>query len=115
MFLQNLRKEKKETQQETADAIGISRSGYTLIENGNRTPSLGIVCRLAEHWNITIDKIVKAIQEKHDSSLFLLPPQTKGLLPPTGGVFLPLPLPPSSERRCKGNGESENRRWMDEH
>lgn len=43
-----LRKKKKRTQQEMADAIGISRPAYTAYENGNRKPDYDILNKIVD-------------------------------------------------------------------
>ncbi|HHW14363.1 MAG TPA: helix-turn-helix domain-containing protein [Firmicutes bacterium] len=38
------------SQQQVAEAVGVSRSFYTLIERGCRTPSLAVALRIAEFF-----------------------------------------------------------------
>ncbi|NLY11817.1 MAG: helix-turn-helix transcriptional regulator [Firmicutes bacterium] len=44
----------KLTQAEVAKAVGISRSHYTLIENGKRNPSLEVALRIANKVNCDV-------------------------------------------------------------
>lgn len=46
-WLQNIRKEKRMTQQQVAGEVGITRAYYTQIENGKRRPSVDVAKKLA--------------------------------------------------------------------
>lgn len=50
-----LRKERKKTQQDIADILGISRPAYTAYEQGNRTPDNDAVEKLADYYAVSID------------------------------------------------------------
>lgn len=56
--LKFLRKEKKLTQQELADKIGISRVGYGYWEKGSREPSFDKLVELATELNSTVDYLL---------------------------------------------------------
>lgn len=49
--LKKIRENKKMTQQEVADKSEIERSYYTMIENGNRKPSVEVAKRIAKTMN----------------------------------------------------------------
>jgi len=53
-----LRKEKKKTQQQVADVIGVSRPAYTAYERGTRTPDYDILQSLANYFDVTIDHLL---------------------------------------------------------
>lgn len=46
MVLRELRKQKNLTQRQVADYIGITESGYCLIEKGKRCPSPNVAIKL---------------------------------------------------------------------
>lgn len=47
------------TQEEAADVIGMSRSGYINIENGKRNPSLRSAFKIADFYNINVRLLLK--------------------------------------------------------
>lgn len=53
-----LRDKKGFGQGETADAIGISRSYFNEIENGERTPSYAMLQKIAGFFGVRIDQII---------------------------------------------------------
>ena len=50
-----LRKERKETQRQVAQAIGMGDRHYQRIENDEGLPGLEIFCALAEHFGVSLD------------------------------------------------------------
>lgn len=48
--LKQLRKEKGLTHKETAKILAISRSMYTMIENGTRKPSLKVMQKMVDYF-----------------------------------------------------------------
>ena len=56
--LRELRKEKKETQVQVAEAIGVAESHYQRFERGANLPNLENVWKLADHFGVTIDYLV---------------------------------------------------------
>ena len=50
-----LRKERKETQLQVAQAIGMGDRHYQRIENDDGLPGLEIFCALAEHFGVSLD------------------------------------------------------------
>ena len=56
--LRDLRKEKKETQVQVAEAIGIVEQHYQKFEGGVNPPNLENAWKLADHFGVTIDYLV---------------------------------------------------------
>jgi transcriptional regulator with XRE-family HTH domain len=57
--LQAARKLKGITQQEIANRVGISRTYYSQIENGDRDPSATIITNIAKALGVSIADILK--------------------------------------------------------
>ena len=53
--LKALRKERKETQLQVAQAIGMGDRHYQRIENDEGLPGLKSFCALAEHFGVSLD------------------------------------------------------------
>lgn len=53
----DLREKRKLTHDDIAKAIGISRSHYGLIENGNRNPSFEVAQRLSDFFKVPIKEL----------------------------------------------------------
>lgn len=53
--LKLLRKEKSISQQEVADAIGVTKSAYSNYEQGIREPSFDILKKLCKYFCVTSD------------------------------------------------------------
>lgn len=53
--IKELRNEKKLTQQEVADYLGITRPAYTAYESGKRQPDFETLQKLATLFNVTTD------------------------------------------------------------
>ena len=56
--LLSYRKNKGLTQQEVADKIGMSLSGYSRIEKGSRAVSVETLQKLADLYNVTVDDLL---------------------------------------------------------
>lgn len=56
--LVDLRKEKHDTQEFVAEAIGITTEYLSKIENNKKVPSIDVTKRLARYYNRTLDYIV---------------------------------------------------------
>ena len=63
MDLKKLRARVGKTQQEVAEACGLSRSAYTNIENGNRTPSIKSAKLLGTAFGIDWRSIYDEVDE----------------------------------------------------
>lgn len=61
--LKNKRKALNLTQQSAAEAVGITRTYYSEIENGNRNCSIRIWLRIAECLEIPKEEIIFYIEE----------------------------------------------------
>jgi len=57
--LQAARKIKGMTQQEVADRVGISRTYYSQIENGERDPATTVITTITKVLEVNISDIVK--------------------------------------------------------
>lgn len=74
-WLAEARKKKNLTHQNVADLAGIKRQYYGMIENGERTPSVGIAKKIAEildvEWTLFFDnesnETLQIINEKEVS------------------------------------------------
>lgn len=56
--LRALRKEKKETQLQVADAVGMAEQQYQNYERGSNLPNLENTWKLADHFGVSIDYLV---------------------------------------------------------
>lgn len=56
--LRRLRLEKGYTVRDLERFSGVSHSYISMIENGERTPTIDIVCKLCRALNVTIDEMV---------------------------------------------------------
>lgn len=45
------------TQEELADAVGVSRQTIIAIEKGNYTPSVLLALKIARHFKVRVDEI----------------------------------------------------------
>ncbi len=57
--LQGLRAEKKITQQELADVIGVTRATINALEKGNYNPSLELAFRLSLYFKKSIHELFR--------------------------------------------------------
>lgn len=53
--LKLLRKEQAISQQEVADAIGVTKSAYSNYEQGIREPSFDVLKKLCKYYQVTSD------------------------------------------------------------
>ena len=56
--LSNIRKKRKCTMKEVAEALGISLSGYQKYENGTNDVSTAMLSKLADFYNVTTDYLL---------------------------------------------------------
>jgi transcriptional regulator with XRE-family HTH domain len=61
--IKRLREDRGIKQSEIADLVGMHRSNYSKIENGQREISLAAVDKIADFFNISIDELVHMGQE----------------------------------------------------
>lgn len=55
--IHKLRLQHKLSQQELADAIGVSRKTISTVETGRFTPSVVIALKIAAHFNVPVDQV----------------------------------------------------------
>jgi transcriptional regulator with XRE-family HTH domain len=48
----------KQTQQEVADAIGISRARYSHYETGRSEPDIATIVKIANYFGVTVDSLI---------------------------------------------------------
>ena len=54
-----LRLQKDTTQEELAEAIGVSRQTIIAIEKGNYSPSVHLALKIAQYFKIPVEKVFK--------------------------------------------------------
>lgn len=57
--IRRLRTAHGETQQELGDAIGCGATTIANYEKGYREPDLGTLCRIADHYGVSLDEFRK--------------------------------------------------------
>lgn len=62
--LRELRKEKKETQVQTAKAIDITDRQYQRFEAGENLPGFENLCALADHFGVSLDYLAGRTDER---------------------------------------------------
>lgn len=55
--VQQFRKEKKVTQEDFAEAIGVTRQTIISIEKGNYTPSVALALKISEYFGVQVSDI----------------------------------------------------------
>ncbi|MAJ69868.1 MAG: transcriptional regulator [Alteromonadaceae bacterium TMED7] len=55
--IHKLRQQHKLSQQELADAIGVSRKTISTVETGRFTPSVVIALKIAAHFNVPVEQV----------------------------------------------------------
>ena len=58
MKLRELREQKGVTQKEVATAVGCTSTVYSRYERGEREPDIGMLCCLADYFDVTLDVLV---------------------------------------------------------
>lgn len=56
--LKNIRKARNLNQQKVALDLNISREALSHYENGKREPSLSMLCKMSEYFNVSIDYLI---------------------------------------------------------
>ena len=67
-----LRKQRKLTQQEMAQYLGITRQAYQRYENGSREPDIATLYKIADFFAVTLDDLL----EREQAELQSLNPST---------------------------------------
>lgn len=62
--IRSLRKERKETQVQVAQSIGITDRQYQRFEAGNQKPGFDNLCALADHFGVTLDYLAGRTDER---------------------------------------------------
>ncbi len=62
------RAEKRITQQQLADAIGVTRGTIVAIEKDNYNPTLELAFRLAKYFNTDINSLFKAEEDTDEKN-----------------------------------------------
>ncbi len=55
--LYRLRLRRKLSQKQVAEAVGITQSGYAMIETGRRHPRKEVMKKLADFFGVTVDEL----------------------------------------------------------
>lgn len=58
-YVQNFRAKANLTQEELAEAVGVTRQTIIAIEKGNYTPSVLLALKIAQYFKISIEEIFK--------------------------------------------------------
>lgn len=69
-----LRKQNRLTQEQVAEAVGVSRQALSKWENGESAPDIDNCIALANFYNVTLDDLVRYNSEKE---LLPIPPRGK--------------------------------------
>lgn len=56
--LKQIRKEKKLTQLKVAMDLNVSREALSHYENGKREPSIDLLVKMSEYFNVSIDYLI---------------------------------------------------------
>lgn len=62
------RAERRITQQQLADAVGVTRGTIVAIEKGNYNPSLELAFRLARYFNTDINSLFRIEEDSHEKA-----------------------------------------------
>lgn len=65
--LKNIRIQKKLSQQKVAMELNISREALSHYENGRREPSLSMLIRMSDYFNVSIDYLIRGEEFKKHS------------------------------------------------
>ncbi|AGX43998.1 helix-turn-helix domain-containing protein [Clostridium saccharobutylicum] len=64
-----LRKDQGITQDQLAEYINVSRSSINGYENGGVEPSLSVLVKIADVFNVSLDYLLGRTEEKHNFNL----------------------------------------------
>lgn len=78
--LYELRTRNGESQDNVADAIGVSRVAFTRYENGTREPKAIIALRIAQHFNVTVEQLLIAEPTEPTNATMNVSPDEHSLL-----------------------------------
>lgn len=61
-MLKKLRKQKRLTQRELAEALHISQTSVSKYERGESEPDLAMVIEMADFFGVTVDEFIRGIK-----------------------------------------------------
>jgi len=64
-IIRNLRIKNKLSSKEFSKILNISESAISLYENGKRTPSISLIIKMADYFNVSTDYILGVTEKKH--------------------------------------------------
>lgn len=67
MNLKELRKKKNLSQSQVAEALGISLRAYQNYEYNQREPNIEMINKLADYFNVTVDKLLERNTKEQDA------------------------------------------------
>ncbi|MFA6492580.1 MAG: Hsp20 family protein [Patescibacteria group bacterium] len=79
--IRNLREEKKLTQEELAEKLGISRQSIISVEKGKCLPSLPLALRMSELFNLAFDEIFGSQNNHKEKGVNIMPHYLSPLSP----------------------------------
>ena len=62
--LKSIRKQRKLSQQKVAMELNISREALSHYENGRREPSIGMLNKMSDYFNVSIDYLIRGEEFK---------------------------------------------------
>lgn len=65
--IKNLREDNDKTQQEVADALGLTRSAYSNYENGLRNAPIEVLYQIADYYQVSLDYLTGRTDDKKPS------------------------------------------------
>jgi len=65
-FLRDLRKEKRITQEQLAEELGVSGRTISRWETGNNMPDISLLVEIAEYFDVSIPEIIKGERKSED-------------------------------------------------
>ncbi|WP_367277887.1 helix-turn-helix domain-containing protein [Clostridium sp.] len=68
-ILRELREEKKLTQSELAKFLNVSRASISAYENRTNDPSLDVLIKMADFFNVSLDYLLGRTPEKFNNNL----------------------------------------------
>ncbi len=63
-MLKKLRKQKKMTQRELAEALHISQTSVSKYERGESEPDIAMLIEISDYFGITVDEFVRGANKK---------------------------------------------------
>lgn len=98
-----LRTEKRLTQEDLADLLGVSRQSVSKWESGASTPELDKLIRLSEVFEITVDELVKGKTITEEAPAGEAESRAAGEIPPERDGSAPKVSPAQQPRVTRGN------------